>query len=334
MRLPDGLGLETAAAHPAGPAQRALRRDDGLRLGRERGRGAQGRRLRLPDQAGRPQAVPRRGGLRRAGSQAAPQRATRAGRRGSAPARSARPAAAGAGARCERLVGESEPMRLVKARIAKVARGMAPVLVRGESGTGKELVARAVHACSQRSDGPFVAVNCGAIPENLLEAEFFGARKGSYTGSSQDRDGYFQAARGGTLFLDEIGDLPLADAVQAAARDPGAQRAPDRLDAGRRGRRAHRERHPQGPAGRGAGRPLPPGPVLPPQRDRDRGAGRCASAAKTCPRCAHALLARIAHDAGHAGADAVGRRAAAAVASIRCTATCASSRTCCTAPWR
>ena len=109
-----------------------------------------------------------------------------------------------------RLVGDSEPMRLVKSRIAKVARGMAPVLVRGESGTGKELVARAVHACSQRSDGPFIAVNCGAIPENLLEAEFFGAKKGSYTGSAQDRDGYFQAARGGTLFLDEIGDLPLA----------------------------------------------------------------------------------------------------------------------------
>jgi len=119
------------------------------------------------------------------------------------------PPAQGAGA-LERLVGDSEPMRLVKARIAKVARGMAPVLVRGESGTGKELVARAVHACSQRGDGPFVAVNCGAIPENLLEAEFFGARKGSYTGSAQDRDGYFQAARGGTLFLDEIGDLPLA----------------------------------------------------------------------------------------------------------------------------
>ncbi|MFH0132108.1 sigma-54-dependent transcriptional regulator [Variovorax sp. VaC1] len=110
----------------------------------------------------------------------------------------------------DRLVGDSEPMRLVKSRIAKVARGMAPVLVRGESGTGKELVARAVHACSQRSEGPFVAVNCGAIPENLLEAEFFGAKKGSYTGSAQDRDGYFQAARGGTLFLDEIGDLPLA----------------------------------------------------------------------------------------------------------------------------
>ncbi|MDM0114544.1 sigma-54 dependent transcriptional regulator [Variovorax sp. J22R133] len=119
-------------------------------------------------------------------------------------------ASATSGAALERLVGNSEAMRLVKARIAKVARGMAPVLVRGESGTGKELVARAVHACSQRSEGPFIAVNCGAIPENLLEAEFFGARKGSYTGSAADRDGYFQAARGGTLFLDEIGDLPLA----------------------------------------------------------------------------------------------------------------------------
>jgi two-component system response regulator PilR (NtrC family) len=122
----------------------------------------------------------------------------------------ASPATPPSNAALERLVGDSEPMRLVKARIVKVARGMAPVLVRGESGTGKELVARAVHACSQRGDGPFVAVNCGAIPENLLEAEFFGARKGSYTGSAQDRDGYFQAARGGTLFLDEIGDLPLA----------------------------------------------------------------------------------------------------------------------------
>jgi two-component system, NtrC family, response regulator PilR len=101
-------------------------------------------------------------------------------------------------------------MRSVKERIAKVARSMAPVLVRGESGTGKELVARAIHACSHRADGPFVAVNCSAIPESLLEAEFFGAKKGSYTGANQDREGYFQAARGGTLFLDEIGDLPLA----------------------------------------------------------------------------------------------------------------------------
>ena len=108
------------------------------------------------------------------------------------------------------LVGVSPAMEMVKQRITKVAKGMAPVLIHGESGTGKELVARALHACSQRSTGPMVAVNCGAIPENLLEAEFFGARKGSYTGASQDRPGYFQAAQGGTLFLDEIGDLPLA----------------------------------------------------------------------------------------------------------------------------
>lgn len=114
------------------------------------------------------------------------------------------------GAALQRLVGDSASMRLVKERIGKVARSMAPVLVRGESGTGKELVARAIHACSHRADGPFVAVNCSAIPETLLEAEFFGAKKGSYTGASADREGYFQAARGGTLFLDEIGDLPLA----------------------------------------------------------------------------------------------------------------------------
>jgi len=119
------------------------------------------------------------------------------------------PSAAGQRA-LERLVGDSQAMRTVKQRVVKVARSMAPVLVRGESGTGKELVARALHATSHRADGPFVAVNCSAIPEHLLEAEFFGARKGSYTGATQDRDGFFQAASGGTLFLDEIGDLPLA----------------------------------------------------------------------------------------------------------------------------
>lgn len=108
------------------------------------------------------------------------------------------------------IVGDSEVMSQMRARIAKVARSMAPVLVRGESGTGKELVARAIHACSHRSEGPFVAVNCSAIPENLLEAEFFGARKGAYTGAAADREGFFQAAHGGTLFLDEMGDLPLA----------------------------------------------------------------------------------------------------------------------------
>jgi len=109
-----------------------------------------------------------------------------------------------------RLAGESAAIRTVKERIARVARSMAPVLIHGESGTGKELVARALHANSHRADKPWVAVNCSAIPENLLEAEFFGAKKGSYTGSHADREGFFKAAHGGTLFLDEIGDLPLA----------------------------------------------------------------------------------------------------------------------------
>ena len=117
---------------------------------------------------------------------------------------------AAADAVLQKLVGASPAMRAVKSRIVKVAGSMAPVLIRGESGTGKELVARAVHGCSHRASSPFVAVNCGAIPENLLEAEFFGARKGAYTGATQDRLGLFQTAKGGTLFLDEIGDLPLA----------------------------------------------------------------------------------------------------------------------------
>jgi two-component system response regulator PilR (NtrC family) len=109
-----------------------------------------------------------------------------------------------------RLVGRSDAMRHVRALVQKVARSMAPVLVQGESGTGKELVARAIHDVSARAGQPFVAVNCGAIPETLLESEFFGVRKGSFTGATADRDGFFQAANGGTLFLDEIGDLPFA----------------------------------------------------------------------------------------------------------------------------
>lgn len=110
----------------------------------------------------------------------------------------------------DRLVGKSACMRLIKERIIKVATSMAPILVTGESGTGKELVAYAIHANSHRAKGPWVAVNCSAIPDTLLEAEFFGAKKGAFTGAQTDREGFFQAASGGTLFLDEIGDLPLS----------------------------------------------------------------------------------------------------------------------------
>jgi two-component system response regulator PilR (NtrC family) len=118
--------------------------------------------------------------------------------------------AAPVSAALNRMAGQSAAMRQVRDLVEKVARSMAPVLVNGESGTGKELVARAIHDISPRTGQPFIAVNCGAIPEQLLEAEFFGYRKGAFTGAAEDREGFFQAANGGTLFLDEIGDLPLA----------------------------------------------------------------------------------------------------------------------------
>ncbi|MFO1339741.1 MAG: sigma-54 dependent transcriptional regulator [Burkholderiaceae bacterium] len=127
-----------------------------------------------------------------------------------APTAAPRPGAPATSAPLSRLVGDSDAMQQVRELIEKVARSMAPALVQGESGTGKELVARAIHEVSARAGQPFVAVNCGAIPENLLEAEFFGYRKGAFTGANEDRAGFFQAANGGTLFLDEIGDLPLA----------------------------------------------------------------------------------------------------------------------------
>lgn len=107
------------------------------------------------------------------------------------------------------LLGASPAMQQVRAMIEKLARSQAPVYISGESGSGKEVAARLIHARSARSAGPFVPVNCGAIPENLMESEFFGYRKGAFTGADSDRDGFFQAAHGGTLFLDEVADLPL-----------------------------------------------------------------------------------------------------------------------------
>jgi two-component system response regulator PilR (NtrC family) len=107
------------------------------------------------------------------------------------------------------LLGDSAVMREVRASILRLARSMAPVAITGESGSGKELAARLLHRSGLRAGQPFVAVNCGAIPEALMESEFFGHRKGAFTGADQEREGFFQAASGGTLFLDEVADLPL-----------------------------------------------------------------------------------------------------------------------------
>lgn len=112
------------------------------------------------------------------------------------------------------LLGTSPSIVQAKEMIERVARSQAPVYISGESGSGKELAARLIHQRSARSDGPFVPVNCGAIPENLMESEFFGYKKGAFTGAAQDKQGFFQAAHGGTLFLDESAELPLAMQVK------------------------------------------------------------------------------------------------------------------------
>jgi len=107
------------------------------------------------------------------------------------------------------LLGESQVMCDLRGKIAKIARSQAPVYIKGESGTGKELAARLIHKQSSRATAPFIAVNCGAIPQELMESEFFGHKKGSFTGANDNKTGLFQAANGGTLFLDEVADLPL-----------------------------------------------------------------------------------------------------------------------------
>ncbi|GAP66327.1 response regulator with CheY-like receiver,AAA-type ATPase, and DNA-binding domains [Mizugakiibacter sediminis] len=108
-----------------------------------------------------------------------------------------------------RLIGDSPAMQQVRATIGKLARSQAPVYISGESGVGKELVARLIHEQGPRAGGPFVPVNCGAIPSELMESEFFGHKKGSFTGAHADKEGLFQAANGGTLFLDEVAELPV-----------------------------------------------------------------------------------------------------------------------------
>ena len=129
-----------------------------------------------------------------------------------------------------RMLGESSVMVDLRAQINKLARSQAPIYISGESGSGKEIAARLIHEQGPRTDGPFIPVNCGAIPSELMESEFFGHLKGTFTGATADKQGLFEAARGGTLFLDEVADLPLSMQVkllraiqEKAVRPVGAQ---------------------------------------------------------------------------------------------------------------
>jgi two-component system response regulator PilR (NtrC family) len=146
-----------------------------------------------------------------------------------APQNSELPAAVSA-SKLDRLIGESDSIAQVRKMIMKLARSQAPVMISGASGSGKELAAQLIHELSPRADKPFVPVNCGAVPTELMESEFFGHTRGSFTGASEDKDGLFQAAHGGTLFLDEVADLPLHMQVkllraiqEKAVRPIGAQ---------------------------------------------------------------------------------------------------------------
>ncbi len=134
------------------------------------------------------------------------------------------------------LIGRSPALEQLRAQAGKLARNQAPVFIHGESGTGKEVIARLIHSLGARAGGPFVPVNCGAISPELMESEFFGHRKGSFTGAGADKEGLFQAASGGTLFLDEVGELPLAmqvkllRAIQERAVRPVGAHAEETVD--------------------------------------------------------------------------------------------------------
>ena len=144
--------------------------------------------------------------------------------------------AANAAAGARALIGHSPAFEQLRAQAEKLARNQAPVFIHGESGTGKEVIARTIHSLGARASGPFVPVNCGAISPELMESEFFGHRKGSFTGAATDKEGLFQAANGGTLFLDEIGELPLAmqvkllRAIQERAVRPVGAHAEEAVD--------------------------------------------------------------------------------------------------------
>ena len=209
------------------------------------------------------------------------------------------------------IIGEDAKLKQVTVALHRAAATDATVLLEGESGTGKELFARALHALSPRADGPFVAINCAAIPENLLETELFGYEKGAFTGAAQRKPGKFELAHRGTLFLDEIGELPLA----LQAEDPARARGKT-LRAGRRhraapGRRARRRGDQPQPEGRGRGAPVSARICISGCRCFRSSFRRCASAPSDIPMLAKYFIERFCRELNkkpRAHARAVGAR--------------------------
>ena len=167
------------------------------------------------------------------------------------------------------LVHVSPAMERVVAAIRRLAPTDATVLITGESGTGKELVAQSLHDLSDRWDGPFVAINCAAIPHDLMESELFGHERGAFTGAVREKPGKFRQAHGGTLLLDEVADLAGRPADEAPARHRDAPGRSGRRHASRAGRRAHRGGDERRSRGAGGGGTLPRGPLLPAECDPD-----------------------------------------------------------------
>ena len=168
--------------------------------------------------------------------------------------------------RFENIIGNGDAIEAVFRIMEKVARTDSSVLITGESGTGKELVARAIHFSSERANGRFLPINCGALPENLLESELFGYKRGAFTGAMQEKVGLLKAADKGTVFFDEIGDMPLALQVKLLRALQERECLSARLQRTGLIRRARAMRHQQGPRGGGQGRPFSRGAALSHQR--------------------------------------------------------------------
>ncbi len=182
------------------------------------------------------------------------------------------------------IIGRGSRMQEIFRTIERIGKVSSTVLLTGESGTGKELIARAIHFSSIRKDRKFVSINCGALPETLLESELFGHERGAFTGAVREKRGLFQEADGGTLFLDEISETTPDDAGQASAGDPGKGHSQGRRQRRDLRRRAHHRRDEPRPDGPRRGGPVPRGPLLPDQRHPDRAAAAAVPRARTSRR--------------------------------------------------